>query len=161
MSGHSKWSNIKHKKGAEDRKRGAVFSGLSKQIIASIKEGGGPDPEANSKLRAAIKKAREANMPNSNIDRAIKSFGEKASRAEDLLLEGYAGGGVGVIIEALTNNRNRTISELKFVFKTYGGSLAESGSVLFQFERLRKLLIEGLTEEEALDFLDYGWGGRP
>ena len=156
MSGHSKWANIKHKKEIEDKKRGTVFSGLSKQIMASIKEGGGSDPEMNPKLRAVIKKAREANMPRNNIDRAIKSFEKKAFQAEELLLEGYAEGGVGVIIETLTNSRNRTLSELKFIFKTCGGNLAESGAVLFQFERLRKLLIEGLTEEEALDFLDYG-----
>jgi YebC/PmpR family DNA-binding regulatory protein len=156
MSGHSKWSKIKHKKGIEDQKRGAVFSRLSKQIIASIREGGGSDSGANMKLRAVIKKAREANMPNSNIERAIKSFEQKASSVEELLLEGYAGGGVGVVVEALTDNRNRSISELKFIFKSNGGTLAESGSVLYQFERLGRVVVKGLTEEKALAFLDHG-----
>ncbi len=156
MSGHSKWSNIKHKKEAEDKKRGAIFSRLSKQIIASIREGGGPDPAANSKLRTTVKKARDANMPNSNIERAIKSFSEKAASLEEILLEGYADVGVGVIIETLTDNRNRTLSELKFMFKSHGGALAESGSVLFQFDRLGRIKVEKMDEEKTLDFIEYG-----
>jgi YebC/PmpR family DNA-binding regulatory protein len=138
MSGHSKWSTIKRKKGANDAKRGAVFTRLAKELTIAAREGGG-DPNANFSLRLKIDKARAENMPKDNIDRAIKrGTGELKDGAEleQILYEGYAGNGIALMIECITDNRNRTVAELRHALKMAGGSLGENGSVAWQFTRI-------------------------
>jgi YebC/PmpR family DNA-binding regulatory protein len=134
MSGHSKWSQIKRQKGANDVKRGALFTKLSREIIVAAKTGGA-DPEMNFRLRLAVQKAREANMPADNIDRAIKkaSGGADAAELVEVTYEGYGPNGIAIIVEALTDNRNRTVAEVRSVFTRGGGNLGESGSVAWQF----------------------------
>lgn len=136
MSGHSKWSTIKHKKAATDAKRGKIFTRLTKELTVSAREGGG-DPETNVRLRLAIDKAKAANMPKDNIERAIKrGTGELAGgELEEILYEGYAPHGVGVLIEVVTDNRNRAIAEVRHVFNKQGGNMAEAGAVSWQFTR--------------------------
>ncbi len=136
MAGHSKWANIKHKKAAADAKRGKVFSRIAKELTVTAREGGG-DPSANITLRTIIQKARDANMPADNIDRAIKKgTGElDGGSLEEVVYEGYAQGGVGIIAECLTDNRNRTAAEVRHVFNKYNGSLAGQGSVSHAFQR--------------------------
>src|SRR3954452_9254080 len=137
MSGHSKWSSIKHKKGAADAKRGKLFSKLSRAIIVAAKEGGG-DPANNLALANAIEKARSYSMPKDNIDRAIaKGTGEGADSAayETVVYEGFGPEGVAVIVEALTDNRNRTASDVRHLFAKHDGNLGGSGAVAWLFER--------------------------
>lgn len=136
MSGHSKWSTIKHKKAATDAKRGKIFTRLTKELTVSAREGGG-DPETNVRLRLAIDKAKAANMPKDNIERAIKrGTGELAGgELEEILYEGYAPHGIGVLIEVVTDNRNRAIAEVRHVFNKQGGNMAEAGAVSWQFTR--------------------------
>jgi YebC/PmpR family DNA-binding regulatory protein len=136
MSGHSKWSTIKHKKAAADAKRGKVFTRLAKEITIAAREGGG-DSDMNIRLRLAIDKAKAANMPKDNIDRAIKrGTGElEGGILEEIVYEGYAPHGVGILIEVVTDNRNRAIAELRHVFTKYGGNMAEAGAVSWQFTR--------------------------
>ena len=117
MSGHSKWSNIKRRKGAEDQRRGKVFSKMARLIAVAVKEGGSVNPEFNAKLRLAIDRAREENMPKENIQRAIDSAAKKREAIEGLILEGYGPGGVAILVEAVTDNRQRTIQEIKNVFQ--------------------------------------------
>jgi YebC/PmpR family DNA-binding regulatory protein len=135
MSGHSKWHNIKLKKGKVDAQRGALFTKLSKEIILAAK-GGSPDPEANYRLKMAVEKARENNVPLENIKRAIAraSGGADEKQIEELRYEGYGPAGVAVIVDAATDNRNRTASELRFLFSRNDGTLGESGSVGWMFE---------------------------
>ncbi|MEX0749344.1 MAG: YebC/PmpR family DNA-binding transcriptional regulator [Dehalococcoidia bacterium] len=136
MSGHSKWSSIKRAKGVADAQRGQLFTKLSKEIIISAKQGGG-DPAANFRLRLAVQKAKEANMPNENIDRAIKrgaGGGDGADNIDEIVYEGYGPHGTAVIVEAATDNRNRTVAEVRNVFTRAGGSLGETGSVGWNFE---------------------------
>ena len=143
MSGHSKWSSIKHKKGAADAKRGKLFSKLSRAIIVAAKEGG-PDPAANLSLANAIEKARSYSMPKENIERAIArgAGADGASQAfEQVLYEGYGPSGVAVIVEALTDNRNRTASEVRHVFAKNDGNLGGSGAVTWLFERRGVVLV--------------------
>src|SRR3954451_7238845 len=143
MSGHSKWSSIKHKKGAADAKRGKLFSKLSRAIIVAAKEGG-PDPAGNLALQNAVEKARAASMPKDNIDRAIaKGAGTDADSAayETIVYEGYGPAGVAVIFEELTNNRNRTSAEVRHIFDKNDGNLGTSGAVLWLFERLGVVLV--------------------
>ncbi len=131
MSGHSKWSSIKHKKGAADAKRGKLFSKLSRAIIVAAKEGGG-DPDGNLALQNAIEKARSYSMPKDNIERAIAKgagAGEGAQAYETVVYEGYGPGGVAIIVEALTENRNRTAAEVRHTFSKFGGNLGTDGSV--------------------------------
>lgn len=154
MSGHSKWSTIKRKKGAADAKRGALFGKLSRAITVSAKEGGG-DPEMNPNLSLAIQKAKDANMPNDNIDRAIaKGTGSGADGAdyEAITYEGYAPGGVAVLVDVLTDNRNRTASDVRFIFTKNGGKLGTSGSVAYMFDRKGVIMVpaEGLDEDELM-----------
>ena len=140
MSGHSKWSSIKHKKGAADAKRGQLFSKLSRAIIVAAKEGG-PDPAGNLALQNAIEKARSYSMPKDNIERAIaKGSGADAdgSSFETVVYEGYGPEGVAVLVEALTDNRNRTASEVRHAFTKHGGNLGTTGAVAWQFERTRR-----------------------
>ncbi len=138
MSGHSKWSTIKRKKGAADAKRGAAFTRLTREIVIAAREGGG-DPNANFRLRLAVDKARGENMPKDNIERAIRrGTGEDKDAAifEQITYEGYAPHGVAVMVECLTENRNRTVSELRHALTKAGGSMAEVGSVAWQFDRV-------------------------
>jgi YebC/PmpR family DNA-binding regulatory protein len=152
VSGHSKWSSIKHKKGAADAKRGKLFSKLARAIIVAAKEGGG-DPANNLALQNAIEKARSYSMPKDKIDRAIaKGTGEGGDGAayETVVYEGYGPEGVAVIVEALTDNRNRTASEVRHAFTKHGGSLGTTGAVAWQFERRGVVVVpaEGVDEEE-------------
>ncbi|HET6595346.1 MAG TPA: YebC/PmpR family DNA-binding transcriptional regulator [Anaerolineales bacterium] len=150
MSGHSKWSTIKRKKGAADAKRGAIFTRLAREIVIAAREGGG-DPEANFRLRLAVDKARAENMPKDNIERAIRrGSGEDKDAAafEQITYEGYAPHGVAVMVEAVTDNRNRTVSDLRHVFTKAGGNMAEPGAVGWQFDRIAYFSFES----SALDF---------
>lgn len=143
MSGHSKWSQIKRQKGASDVRRGALFTKLSREITVAAKQGGG-DPDMNFRLRLAVQKAREANMPADNIDRAIKRAtgpGE-ADQLQEVTYEGYGPNGVAVMVETLTDNRNRTVGELRAALTRAGGSLGESGSVAWQFDNRGILTVE-------------------
>ena len=154
MSGHSKWSSIKHKKGAADAKRGKLFSKLSRAIIVAAKEGGG-DPDNNLALANAIEKARSYSMPKDNIDRAIaKGTGEGAdgSAYETVVYEGYAADGVAVLVEALTDNRNRTAADVRHAFSKNGGSLGTTGAVAWLFERRGIVLVpaDGVDEDELM-----------
>jgi YebC/PmpR family DNA-binding regulatory protein len=137
MSGHSKWSTIKRKKGAADAKRGQIFTRLTREIVLSAREGGG-DPEMNFRLRLAVERARAQNMPKENIERAIKrGTGESKDGAafEQIFYEGYAPHGVALMIECVTENRNRTIADLRHILTKSGGNMAEAGSVSWQFRR--------------------------
>ena len=136
MSGHNKWSSIKHKKGAADAKRGQLFTRLVKEIILAARNGGG-DPEANPRLRTAIMNAKAANMPRENIERAIKrGTGEiEGVSYEEVVYEGYGPNGIGLVIEVMTDNKNRTIADLRHTLTKYGGTMAESGSVAWNFEQ--------------------------
>src|SRR5437870_8399940 len=161
VSGHSKWSSIKHRKGAADAKRGKLFSKLARAIIVAAKEGGG-DPANNLALQNAIEKARSYSMPKDNIDRAIaKATGEGSDAAafESVVYEGYGPEGVAVIVEALTDNRNRTASEVRHAFTKHGGSLGTTGAVAWQFERRGVVVVpaEGVDEDEL--FLAAADGG--
>ncbi len=138
MSGHSKWSTIKRKKGAADAKRGAVFTRLTREIVMAAREGGG-DPESNFRLRLAVDKARSQNMPKDNIERGIKrGTGEdkEGNVFEQVMYEGYAPHGVAVMVECVTDNRNRTVAELRHALTRAGGNMGELGSVAWQFDRL-------------------------
>ena len=154
MSGHSKWSTIKHKKGAADAKRGKLFSKLSRAIMVAAKEGGA-DAGSNLALQNAIEKARSYSMPKDNIERAIaKGAGEgtDGSAFETVVYEGYGPEGVAVIVEALTDNRNRTASEVRHLFSKHGGNLGATGAVAWQFERRGVVLVdgEGVDEDELV-----------
>ena len=163
MSGHSKWHSIKHKKAKEDAKRGNMFGKLSRSIIVAIKDGGGvSDPKDNITLANAIAKAKEYNMPQANIDRAIKrGTGEiEGENYESIVYEGYGPGGIAIIVEALTENRNRTASDVRNTFSKHGGNLGETGSVSWQFERKGIIVIEKSAvkdeEEFMLEAIDHG-----
>jgi YebC/PmpR family DNA-binding regulatory protein len=154
MSGHSKWSSIKHKKGAADAKRGKLFSKLSRAIIVAAREGG-PDPAANLALQNAIEKARSYSMPKDNIERAVakgSGAGSEGSGFETVVYEGYGPEGVAVLVETLTDNRNRTASEVRHLFTKHGGNLGTTGAVAWQFDRRGIVLVpaEGVDEEELL-----------
>ncbi|MGD2155951.1 MAG: YebC/PmpR family DNA-binding transcriptional regulator [Anaerolineales bacterium] len=151
MSGHSKWSTIKRKKGAEDAKRGRLFTRLAREIAVAAREGGG-DPEVNFRLRLAIDRARDANMPKDNIERAIKrGTGEskEGGELEELYYEGYAPHGIALILECVTDNRNRAVADIRHVLNRHGGSLGEGGSVAWQFTRSSYFAItkDGVDED--------------
>ncbi len=143
MSGHSRWSTIKRKKGAKDAKRGQLFSRLIKEITIAAKLGGG-DADTNTRLRIAIATAKENNMPKDNIKRAIRrgTGAEEGVNYEDVLYEAYGSGGVAFLLETLTDNRNRTVGEVRYILDKNGGSLAESGSVAWQFEKIGLIVID-------------------
>ena len=151
MSGHSKWATIKHKKGAVDKARGKLFAKLARQIEVSARSGGG-DIDANPTLRTAVQKAKAAQMTNDAIDRAVKrGTGEgDAGNYEAITYEGYAPGGVAMLIEVLTDNRNRTGAEVRGVFTKLGGSMAEPGSVSWQFKRRGVIEVAGNADEDEL-----------
>lgn len=149
MSGHSKWSTIKRKKGATDAKRGAVFTRISREVTLAAREGG--DPDSNFRLRLAVDKARAANMPKDNIERSIKKgTGEDKDGVnfEEVTYEGYAPNGVAVMLECMTENKNRTVAEIRHGLSKGGGSLGENGSVAWQFERIAYFTFS----EDKLDF---------
>ena len=149
MSGHSKWANIKHKKDAADKARGRIFSRLGKEIMVAAKMGGG-DVDTNPRLRSGIAAAKAANMPNANIDRAIKKgLGELGDVTfEEIQYEGYAAGGVALLIDCLTDNRNRSASEVRTTLDRNNGNLASSGSVAYMFKRQSHFVIEGENADE-------------
>jgi YebC/PmpR family DNA-binding regulatory protein len=153
MSGHSKWSSIKHKKGAADAKRGQLFTKLTRALIVAAKDGG-PDPAANLALQNAIEKARAASMPKDNIERAIargSGTGADAASYEHISYEGYGPGGVAVYVDVLTDNRNRTAGEVRHAFARHDGNLAESGAVAWLFERKGVVLADrDSTDEDEL-----------
>ncbi len=150
MSGHSKWSSIKHKKGAADAKRGQLFTKLARAIQVAAREGGG-DPAGNAALATAVQKARDASMPKDNIERAIAKGAGSDSDAEafeSVVYEGYAPGGVAVLVEALSDNRNRTGSEVRHLFSHHGGSLGEPGSVAWNFDKKGVVLVDAERHHE-------------
>jgi YebC/PmpR family DNA-binding regulatory protein len=160
MSGHSKWSTIKRKKAAQDAKRGKIFTKLIKEITVAAREGGG-DPEANPRLRLAIDNAKSANMPWENIERAIKkATGElEGTTFYDMVYEGYGPSGVAILVESLTDNKNRTAAEIRHLFNKYGGNLGENGSVAWMFEKKGVITVQkdGLTEDDLMELvLDKG-----
>jgi YebC/PmpR family DNA-binding regulatory protein len=159
MSGHSKWSTIKRKKGAIDAKRGKIFTKIIKEIIIAAKEGGG-DPESNARLRLAVQNAKGANMPKDNIDRAIKkATGSDAESFVETTFEGYGPAGIAIFVECLTDNNNRTVASVRSVFNKYGGNLGTNGSLSFLFDRKGIFVLrnEGLSPDEfELEMIDAG-----
>jgi len=161
MSGHSKWSKVKRFKGAIDAKRGQIFSKLSKEITIAAKASGG-DPTANPRLRSAIQTARDQSMPNDNIERAIKrgtGEGSEAAHFDEIIYEGYAPGGVAVIVEAATDNKNRTAAEIRSIFTKNDGNLASSGSVSYMFHKKGQITVprSSIDEDRILELaLDAG-----
>lgn len=148
MSGHSKWNNIKNRKGAQDKKRSEVFTKVSRNILTALRTGSGLD--------SAIAKAKEANMPKENIDRLINRFNERKDHLIRFMLEGFGVEGVPVMVEVETDNKNRTLGEIKLLFKQNGGIIGENGSVSFMFDRVGEIEFEGLSEEKKLELIDSG-----
>jgi YebC/PmpR family DNA-binding regulatory protein len=160
MSGHSKWSSIKHKKAAADAKRGQLFTKLARAITVAAREGGG-DPDSNYTLAAAVEKARSFSMPKDNIQRAIDrgtGEGDDGAAIERVVYEGYGPGGAAVLVEALTDNRNRTGAEVRHAFEKNGGSIGEPGSVAWQFEKRGVVLVDGSqhSEDDLLPAIEAG-----
>ncbi|MBA7619726.1 putative transcriptional regulatory protein [subsurface metagenome] len=160
MSGHSKWSSIKHQKGVTDARRGQLFTKLTREIIVVVREGG-DNPESNFRLRLAIQKARDSNMPLDNIERAIKrGSGEiEGATLVELVLEGYGPSGAAILVQALSDNRNRTVQETRNIFSRGGGNMGEAGCVAWLFESKGLILIDATdldTEELALQAIDAG-----
>ena len=160
MSGHSKWASIKHKKAATDAKRGQLFTKLARAISVAAREGGG-DPDSNFTLAAAIEKAKGYSMPKDNIQRAIDrgtGAGSGDEQIERVVYEGYGPGGAAVLVEALTDNRNRTGSEVRHAFDKSGGSLGEPGSVAWQFEKKGVIVVDGdrYSEDDLIGAIDAG-----
>ncbi len=155
MSGHSKWSTIKREKGAKDAARGAVFTKLGNAIALAAR--GGTDPETNFTLRLAIDKAKAANMPHANIQRAIDRIKDKgAAELQEVLYEGYGPGGVAILVEVATDNINRTYPEVRLAFSKHGGNIAEKGAVVFQFARKGLIIVRATGDEFMLEALDAG-----
>jgi YebC/PmpR family DNA-binding regulatory protein len=160
VSGHSKWASIKHKKAIVDSRRGMQFTKLARAITVAARDGGG-DPDANATLENAIRKAKEASMPKDNIERAIlRGTGEggEADAIESVLYEGYGPGGVAVLVEALTDNRNRTSADVRHIFSKYGGNLGEPGSVAYLFEKKGTIVVdaERHSEDELMVAVEAG-----
>lgn len=160
MAGHSKWSSIKHKKAATDAKRGKLFTKLARGITIAARDGGG-DPDHNPALMLAVQKARDASMPKDNIQRAIDrgtGEGSDAAAIVHVLYEGYGPGGAAILVEALTDNRNRTGAEVRHAFERSGGSLGEPGSVAWQFEKRGRVLLDGsrYDEDDVMPAIDAG-----
>lgn len=157
MSGHSKWHTIKHKKGALDAKRGKIFTKLIKEITVAAKTGGSGDVDANARLRKAVSDAKAQNMPNDTIDRAIKrGTGElEGVNYEEITYEGYGIGGVAMLVETMTDNRNRTVAEIRHLFSKNGGNLGESGSVAWMFDKKGMIIVdkEAKSEDELFEIV--------
>ena len=164
MSGHSKWSTIKHQKGAADAKRGALFTKLSRDLALAVRDGGGADPDMNFRLRLVMDKARASNMPTDSISRAIKrgtgEGGDSADNLEEITYEGYGPGGGAILLQAVTSNRNRAAAEIRSTFNKGGGSLGESGCVAWNFETRGVITLgvpdDGRGEELGLLAIDSG-----
>jgi len=155
MSGHNKWSTIKHKKGAADAKRGKIFTKIIKEITLAARLGGS-DPDGNPRLRTAILAAKDENMPKDNIERAIKKGGGTGADAvnyEEIAYEGYGPGGVAVLVEVMTDNKNRTVAEIRHIFSKHGGNLGENGCVSWMFDKKGSILIDkkAIDEEELME----------
>lgn len=155
MSGHNKWSTIKNKKAKNDGARAKIFTKIGRELIVAVKEGGSADPSSNSKLRDTIAKAKANNVPNDNIERIIKKAAGDgdSSKYESITYEGYGPGGIAVIVEALTDNRNRTAGDIRHYFDKFGGNLGTQGCVSFMFERKGVLIVEadGLDEDKVME----------
>ncbi|ALO14937.1 putative transcriptional regulatory protein YebC [Salinivirga cyanobacteriivorans] len=161
MAGHSKWANIKHRKGAQDAKRAKMFTRISKEIMIAVKEGNDPDPNNNPRLRLAIQNARGINMPKDNIQRAIDKASDKSTdQLAEMTFEGHGPGGVGIFVECMTDNNNRTVSDVRSIFNKRGGSLGKNGSLSFIFERKGVFTIPKKAdlnlEELELELIDAG-----
>lgn len=157
MSGHSKWANIKNRKGAQDKKRSEAFTKMSKNILTAIRAGGGNcNPESNLGLKEAIEKAKSVNMPKENIERLLTRFEERKANLTTGMFEGYAVAGVPVMVEVETDNKNRTLGEIKLTFKLNDGTLGESGSVAFMFDRVGEIETTGFNEDQELELIDAG-----
>lgn len=152
MSGHSKWSSIKHKKGATDAKRGKIFTKLIKEITVAARTGGGGDPASNPRLRTAIQAAKSENMPKDNIERAIKKgTGDlEGVNYEDIIYEGYGPGGAAIIIESLTDNKNRTVADIRHILSKSGGNLGENGCVAWMFDKKGYIVVENNNVDEEV-----------
>ena len=150
MSGHSKWANIQHKKGKTDAARGKIFTKIGREIAIAVRDGGGSDPAANSKLRDVVAKAKANNMPNDNIDRSIKKAAGELGNVEyfEITYEGYAPGGVALIVECISDNRNRTASDVRHCFSKNDGTLGVTGSVGFLFDKKGVLLLERTADTD-------------
>lgn len=157
MSGHSKWANIKNRKGAQDKKRSEAFTKVSKNILTAIRMGGGnSDPGANLFLKTAIDKAREVNMPKENIERLISRFESRKDNLISCQFEGFGPFGVPIVVEVETDNKNRILGEIRLIFRNYGGSLGEEGSLKFLFDRVGELELVELDDEGSLKLIDAG-----
>ncbi|HLY31249.1 MAG TPA: YebC/PmpR family DNA-binding transcriptional regulator [Ktedonobacterales bacterium] len=161
MSGHSKWHQIRRQKGVNDARRGQLFTRLGRELVVAVREGGGPDPDANFRLRMAVQRARDANMPLDNIERTIKraAGGGEGSSLEEITYEGYAPGGAALMVQTVTDNRNRTAAEVRSTFSKNGGNLGEAGCVdwIFELRGVIELAIEGRDVDElTLAALDAG-----
>ena len=161
MSGHSKWAQIKRQKGVNDARRGQLFTRLGRELVVAVREGGGPDPDANFRLRMAIQRARAANMPMDNIERTIKraAGGGEGVSFEEITYEGYAPGGAAIMVQAMTDNRNRTVAEVRNVFNKNGGNMGEAGCVDWIFEQkgVIEVALDGRDPDElALEAIDAG-----
>lgn len=154
MSGHSKWNNIKNKKGKSDAERGKVFTKLGRELLVAVKEGG-PDPASNSKLRDVIAKCKANNMPNDNIERSIKKAAGDGNTAnyEDITYEGYGPNGVAIIIEAMTDNRNRTAGDVRHILDKFGGNLGTNGSVSWMFDKKGVMIVEKSSKMSEDDLM--------
>lgn len=162
MSGHSKWAQIRRQKGVNDSRRGALFTRLGREIVVAVREGGGGDPDANFRLRMAVQRARDANMPMDNIERTIKraAGGAEGSQLDDVVYEGYAPGGAAIMVQAMTDNRNRTAAEMRSTFGKNGGNLGESGCVdwIFESKGVLEIEVDGKrdVDELTLEVIDAG-----
>ena len=160
MAGHSKWKNIQHRKGAQDAKRGKIFTKILKEITVAVKTGGGDDPESNPRLRAAISSAKGQNMPKDNIERAIKkASGSGADALQEINFEGYGPNGIAIFVECATDNNTRTVSNVRSYFNKHGGSLGKNGCLQFIFDQKAVFTLdnENINEEEfTLDLIDAG-----
>ena len=155
MSGHSKWANIKNKKAKTDSVKGKIFTKIGRELVMAVKQGGGPDPNTNGKLRDVIAKAKASNIPNDNIARSIKKAAGDAdvSNYEEITYEGYACAGVAVIVEVVTDNRNRTAAEMRHLFDKYGNGLGTSGCVGWMFDKKGLILIERIASIDEDEFM--------
>ncbi|MBQ4092132.1 MAG: YebC/PmpR family DNA-binding transcriptional regulator [Firmicutes bacterium] len=153
MSGHSKWANIKRRKGAQDAERAKAFTKISREIIVAVQQGG-PDPDGNFRLKLMIQKAKAANMPNDNINRCIqKAAGNtEGNKMDEIIYEGYGPAGTAILLEIMTDNRNRTASEIRYLFSRNGGNLGETGCVAWMFDRIGRIVIpmEGKDEDDVM-----------
>lgn len=157
MSGHSKWANIKNRKGAQDKKRSEAFTKMAKNILTAIRSGGNNcNPDSNLSLKEAIDKAKTVNMPKENIERLLARFEERKANLTTGMFEGYGPAGVPIMVEVETDNKNRILGEIKLIFKINGVSLGESGSVAFMFDRVGEVETMGFGEERELELIDAG-----